>query len=190
MSKQLQGKRVAILATDGFEQAELVDPRDSLREAGAKVDVVSPEFGEILGFHHLGKGEAVKVDRFLGDTDPADYDALVVPGGLFNPDKLRTDEKALAFARHFFKAGKPVGAICHGPWVLINAGVVKGRTLTSVPSIRMDLENAGASWRDEAVVVDKGLVTSRTPKDLEAFCNKLIEEFAEGRHPQQHRSAA
>src|SRR5690606_36181693 len=178
----LTGKRVAILATDGFEQSELLDPMRAMKEHNARVDVVSPASGKVQGFKHFDKGESVGVDVALSDAKAEDYDALVIPGGLFNPDALRIDDDALAFTRAFFEAGKPVGAICHGPWVLANAGVLEGRTLTSVPNIRKDLENAGATWQDEEVVVDQGLVTSRTPDDLPAFCDKLVEEIAEGRH--------
>lgn len=187
---QLSGKHVAILATHGFEQSELLEPLRALQEHGAQVDVVSPETGELQGFEHFDKGEKVEVHAALADADPKDYDALVIPGGLFNPDALRVNEQALAFTRSFFQAGKPVAAICHGPWVLANAEVVQGRTLTSVPNIRKDLERAGAKWVDEEVVVDQGLITSRTPKDLPAFCAKLVEEVAEGRHAGQRRSAA
>lgn len=185
----LTGKRVAILATDGFEQSELTEPMRALKEHQAQVDVVSLESGRIQGFKHFDKGDEVKVDHVLSEVSAQDYDALVIPGGLFNPDALRVDDKALAFTRGFFDAGKPVGAICHGPWVLANADVLKGRTVTSVPNIRKDLENAGATWKDDEVIVDKGLVTSRTPKDLPAFCAKLVEEIAEGRHGGQRRSA-
>ncbi|KAF1687949.1 protease [Pseudoxanthomonas broegbernensis] len=185
----LTGKRVAILASDGFEESELLEPMNALREHGATVEVVSPERGSIQGLRHFDKGRSVDVDRDLAGADAADYDALVIPGGLFNPDALRHDDNAIRFTRAFFEAGKPVGAICHGPWVLVDAEVVDQRELTSVPNIRRDLENAGARWVDREVVVDQGLVTSRTPKDLPAFCAKLVEEIAEGRHPQQARSA-
>jgi protease I len=184
MSK-LAGRTVAILAADGFEESELIQPKQALEDAGATVHVVSPKDGEIQGFRHFDKGASVKVDRTVSEANPGDYNALVIPGGLFNPDALRDDDDAVAFARAFFEAGKPVGAICHGPWVLINAGVVDGREMTSVPNIRKDLENAGARWRDAEVVVDEGLVTSRTPKDLPAFCAKLVEEVGEGRHEGQ-----
>jgi protease I len=186
----LSGKRVAILATHGFEQSELTEPLRALREHEAEVDVVSPESGKLQGFKHFDKGEEVPVDTALSDADPKDYDALVIPGGLFNPDALRIDDEALAFTRSFFEAGKPVGAICHGPWVLANAGVLQGRNVTSVRNIRKDLENAGARWTDDEVVVDEGLVTSRTPDDLPAFCAKLVEEIGEGKHGGQRRSAA
>ena len=164
-----------------------------MRDAGATVDVIAPENGQIQGFRHFEKGDKVDVTRTLAEANPADYDALVLPGGLFNPDKLRMDEHALKFASAIAKAGKPLAAICHGPWILINAGLVKGRKLTSVASIRKDLENAGARWVDEEVIVDNGLVTSRTPKDLPAFNAKLIEEIAEGQHrgqAERARSAA
>lgn len=190
MSKTLSGKTIAILATDGFEQSELTAPRDALRAAGAAVEVVSLKSGSIQGFEHFDKGDQVPVDRRVADSKADSYDALVIPGGLFNPDALRADDAAIAFVRDFFSQGKPVGAICHGPWVLINADVVKGRQLTSVKSIRKDLENAGARWSDAEVVVDDGLITSRTPKDLPAFCAKLVEEIGEGRHSRQRRSAA
>jgi len=190
---RLRDKRVAIVATHGFEQDELTQPLKALRDAGATVDVIAPENGQIQGFRHFEKGDKVDVTRTLAEANPADYDALVLPGGLFNPDKLRMDEHALKFASAIAKAGKPLAAICHGPWILINAGLVKGRKLTSVASIRKDLENAGARWVDEEVIVDNGLVTSRTPKDLPAFNAKLIEEIAEGQHrgqAERARSAA
>ena len=186
----LTGKRVAILAADGFEQSELLEPMRALKEHRARVDIVSPERGRVQGFEHFDKGEQVAVDVALAEADAGEYDALVIPGGLFNPDRLRIDDRALAFTRAFFDAGKPVGAICHGPWVLANAEVLDGRTVTSVPNIRKDLENAGAKWVDDEVVVDQGLVTSRTPEDLPAFCAKLVEEIAEGKHRGQRRSAA
>jgi protease I len=184
---RLDGKRVAILATHGFEQSELTAPRDALTEAGAQVEVVSPESGEIQGFHHFDKGDKVRVDRALGEALGTDYDALVIPGGLFNPDQLRVNEEALQFTREFFEAGKPVAAICHGPWVLVNARCVKGREMTAVRTIHCDLTNAGAKVVDKEVVVDEGLVTSRTPQDLPAFCAKLVEEVAQGRRRGQQR---
>jgi len=186
---KLTGKRVAILASHGFEESELQEPLRVLRENGADVDVVSPETGTIQGMRHLDKGQSVPVDQSVVDADASDYDALVIPGGLFNPDALRADEQAIRFTRAFFEAGKPVGAICHGPWVLVNADVVDKRDLTSVPNIQRDLENAGARWMDREVVVDRGLVTSRTPDDLPAFCAKLVEEIAEGRHAGQAHPA-
>ncbi|SFN32300.1 type 1 glutamine amidotransferase domain-containing protein [Dokdonella immobilis] len=182
MNTKIQGKKVAILATHGFEESELTSPRDALKEAGATVEIVSPESGELQAFRHLEKGVKVSVDKPLTGAKAEDYDAIVLPGGLFNPDQLRVNADALKFVQAFVKAGKPVAAICHGPWILADAGALKGRKVTSVPTIRKDIENAGASWVDEAVVVDNGIVTSRTPKDLDAFNAKLIEEIAEGRH--------
>jgi protease I len=189
MAQSIEGRKVAILATHGFEQTELTEPQKALKNAGATVHVVSPEQGSIRGFQHLDPGENVTVDRALSEAKADDYDALVIPGGLYNPDELRTNEAALQFVREFFKAGKPVGAICHGPQVLISADLVKGRTLTAVAPIRKDLTNAGAKVLDQEVVTDKGLVTSRTPKDLPAFCAKLIEEIGEGRHHGQATAA-
>ena len=189
MAQQLSGKTVAILATDGFEQSELERPKSALEKAGASVDVISLKSGEIQGFQHMDKGQKVKVDHALTDVSAKDYDALVLPGGVFNPDALRTDQSAISFVRDFFADKKPVGAICHGGWTLIDAGVVEGRTLTSVKSIRTDLRNAGATVVDEEVVVDNGLVSSRTPKDLDAFCAKLVEEIGEGKHPRQTAGA-
>ena len=185
----LTGKRVAILASNGFEESELLEPLRALREHGAEVEVVSPESGSIQGMRHFDKGRSVPVDRGVGSARADDYDALVIPGGLFNPDALRHDDDSVRFTRAFFEAGKPVGAICHGPWVLVDADVVGERELTSVPNIQRDLENAGARWVDREVVVDQGLVTSRTPEDLPAFCAKLVEEIAEGRHAGQAASA-
>jgi protease I len=190
MANRLGDKRIAILATDGFEEVELTQPMDALRAEGAEVDVISNKTGEIQGFNHFDRGRKVKVDVALADADASDYDALVLPGGAHNPDQLRVDEQALAFVRAFAAAGKPIAAICHAPWILINAGLVNGRALTSWPTIREDLKNAGAKVLDEEVVVDSGLVTSRGPKDLPAFCNKLIEEIAEGFHRQQAEKAA
>lgn len=190
MDGSLKGRTVAILATHGFEQSELEVPKSALAELGAKVDVVAPKPGTIQGFSHFDKGREMPVDRTLDEVDAADYDALVLPGGVFNPDALRTDEKAIRFVRDFFGQHKPVGAICHAGWTLIDAGVVEGRRLTSVASIRTDLRNAGAIVVDEEVVVDEGLVTSRTPQDLPAFCLKLSEEIGEGRHAGQHAGDA
>jgi protease I len=189
MNRSIQGKQVAIIATHGFEQSELTEPLKALREAGATVKVISLEPGTIQGFKHFDKGEQVPVDLTIERANASDFDALVIPGGLFNPDQLRSNDKVLAFTRTLFSAGKTVAAICHGPWVLINAELVKGRKLTSVPTIRKDLENAGAKWVDEPVVSDMGLVTSRTPKDLKAFCQKVIEEIAEGLHAARRRAA-
>ena len=179
MARNLVGKRVAILATDGFEQSELADPRRALEDAGAATDIVSLRAGTIRGWKNGNWGDAFTVDKTVGQASPDDYDALVLPGGVMNPDKLRTDHDAVAFVRRFFAEGKPVGAICHGPWTLINAGVVQGRLMTSWPSLRQDLINAGARWVDEEVVVDNGLVTSRKPADIPAFDRRLIEEIGE-----------
>jgi protease I len=176
------GKRIAILATNGFEQSELEVPVQKLREAGAEVHVVSPEAGEIKGWDKDDWGRAVKVDRTLSEADAADYDALVLPGGQINPDLLRVDEEALAFVKSFWSAKKVIGAICHAPWLLVEAGIVRDRKVTSYHSIRTDVKNAGGRWEDSEVVTDQGLVTSRKPDDLPAFCAKLIEEIAEGRH--------
>jgi protease I len=181
-NERLQGKRVAVLATDGFEQVELEKPVEALRAAGAQVEVVSPRRGEIQGFNHFDKGGKVGVDRELSQADADDYDALVLPGGVINPDQLRLVPRAIEFIRAFVEADKPIAAICHGPWTLINAEGVRGRRMTSWPSLEIDLRNAGANWVDEEVVVDRGLVTSRKPEDLPAFCAKMIEEFAEGSH--------
>jgi protease I len=183
--ENLNGKRVAILATDGFEQSELLEPKKALEAAGAKVHVISLALGQIKGWDEDNWGESVDVDAVVSDVNAAEYDGLVLPGGVINPDKLRVDDAAITFVRAFFERGLPVGAICHGPWTLINAGVVDGRTLTSYKSIRLDLENAGAEWVDEEVVCQQGLVTSRTPEDLPAFCAKIIEEIAEGVHAGQ-----
>jgi protease I len=182
---QLDGKRIAILATDGFEQSELLEPKKALEQAGAKVEVVSPKQGHIRGWKMKDWGDTVPVDRPLSAARVEDFDGLVVPGGQINPDLLRVEPKAVQFVRDFFASGKPVGAICHGPWLLIEAGVIKGCRATSYHSIKTDMKNAGANWVDEPVVVDKGLVTSRKPDDLEQFSQKLIEEFAEGRHHQR-----
>jgi protease I len=183
MSEQrLSGRRVAVLATDGFEQSELEKPVEALKAAGAAVEVISPKSGQIQGMEHDQKGRMTAVDRELNSANPTDYDALVLPGGVANPDALRLEPKAIAFVRSFADAKKPIAAICHGPWTLINAEAVEGRKMTSWPSLEADLRNAGAQWVDEEVVVDDGLVTSRKPDDLPAFCAKMIEEFAEGRH--------
>jgi len=180
--KDLSSKRVAIVATDGFEQSELVEPKKALEAAGATTEVISLQSGRIRGWAGKDWGDEVAVDAVIDDASADDYDALVLPGGVMNPDKLRTNDAVLAFVRAFFEQGKPVGAICHGPWTLINAGVVKGRHLTSWPSLQADLQNAGATWTDEEVVSQDGLVTSRKPADLPAFNRKLIEEIAEGVH--------
>jgi protease I len=178
----IQGKRVAILATDGFEQSELIELRNALEQAGARCTIVSPKTGEIRGWKGKDWGDTVRVDKTLDECSPQDFDALVLPGGQINPDKLRMEEKAVRFVRQFVEAAKPVGAICHGPWLLVEADVVRGRKVTSYESIKTDMKNAGAEWVDEEVVVDNGLVTSRKPDDIPAFCQKLIEEIAEGRH--------
>ena len=189
MAHDLNGRTIAILATDGFEQSELTEPRRALKEAGASVHVVSPKPGSIRGWDETDWGDEVPVDVALADARPEDYDGLVLPGGQINPDKLRLEPQAVDFVRAFFAAGKPVGAICHGPWLLVEADVARGRTLTSFASIKTDLKNAGANWVDREVVVDQGLVTSRNPGDLGAFNAKLIEEFAEGRHEARRRRA-
>jgi protease I len=186
MSDRLQGKKIAFLTSnEGVEQVELTEPLKAVREAGAEAELLAPEAGEIQAFNHLDKGDSFDVDRVVGEADPGEYDGLVLPGGVANPDQLRTKPDALQFVRGFFEAGKPVGVICHGPWTLIDAGVAEGRTLTSWPSLQTDLQNAGAQWVDEEVHVDQGLVSSRKPDDLEAFNAKIVEEFAEGVHEGQ-----
>lgn len=182
MSTNFQGKKVAILATHGFEESELTNPRDVLRAARASVGMVSPESGELQAFRHTEKCRKVTIDTARGRARTEDDDALVLPGGLFNPDQLRVNADALEFVQAFVRAGKPVAAICHGPWILADAGATKDRKVTSLPTIRKDIENAGASCSDEEVVVDNGIVASRPPKELDAFNAKLIEEFGEGRH--------
>jgi protease I len=179
--------RIAILATDGYERSELREPLAKLRERGAKVEVLSVKPGEIRSWDKGDWGDSVQVDRLVGEAGPEDYDALVLPGGQINPDKLRTEEAAVRFVRDFASTGKPLAAICHGPWLLVEAGVAKGRNVTSWPSVRTDLVNAGAKWQDREVVVDQGIVTSRNPGDIPAFVDKIVEEVEEGRHA---RSAA
>ncbi len=179
---KLDGRKVAVLATDGFEQVELTKPVEALRAEGAEVEIVAPKSGQIQGFNHHDKGQQVTVDRELSQADAASYDAIVLPGGVINPDALRLEPKAIDFIRSFAQAGKPIAAICHGPWTLINADAVDGKRMTSWPSLEADLKNAGADWVDQEVVVDQGLVTSRKPDDLPAFCAKMVEEFAEGVH--------
>jgi protease I len=186
----LQNKRIAILAADGFEQVELEKPRKALEEAGATTEIVSPSSGSIQGMQHDQPGDKVAVDVPLDEADAGNYDALMMPGGLINPDTLRTNKLALEFVRRFFADGKPVAAICHAPWVLIDAGLVKGRTLTSWPAIKTDVKNAGGDWVDREVVVDHGLVTSRRPDDIPAFNAKMIEEFSEGIHAEQAAAAS
>lgn len=185
MNNKLNGKKVAILATNGFEQVELFEPKKALEEAGAEVSIVSLESGEIKGWDKTDWGKSIKVDLTVDQADADDFDALQLPGGVMNPDKLRMNDKAVNFVKSFFTAGKPVAAICHAPWTLIEADVVKGKTLTSWASLQTDLENAGAKWVDQEVVVDNGLVTSRKPDDIPAFNKKMIEEFAEGKHSKQ-----
>jgi protease I len=185
MAKRIDGKRVALLVTEGFEQVELTEPRKALEEAGADVRLVSPAGGRVRAWKHTDWGDEFDVDLPLSAARVEDFDALVLPGGVLNPDKLRMDEDAVGFVRDFFGASKPVAAICHGPWMLVEADVVRGRKVTSYPSIRRDLENAGATWVDEEVVVDEGLVTSRKPDDLPAFNRKMVEAIAEGIHAGQ-----
>ena len=182
MSRKLDGKKVAILVADFFEQVEMTQPYAALKEAGAEVKIVSPKSGQIQGMNHANKAEKFNVDLELDRANPSEFDALMIPGGTMNPDTLRSTPKALEFTRHFFREGKPVAAICHGPWVLIDAGVVSGRKLTSWPAIQTDVKNAGGNWVDQEVVVDNGLVTSRKPDDLPAFNRKMIEEICEGKH--------
>jgi len=180
MTKELNTKRVAILAMDGFEQVELTKPKAALEAAGAQVDIVSPQDDQIQGWHHFDKGDFFPVDVPLSEVDTQNYDALLLPGGVANPDQLRTQSEAVAFVQSFFAADKPVAAICHAPWTLIEADVVKSRSLTSWPSLKTDLKNAGANWIDQEVVVDNGLVTSRNPDDIPAFNQKMVETFAVG----------
>ncbi len=181
-NKKLHGKRIAFLATNGFEQSELTEPWENIKAAGATVELVSPTPGCIQGMHHDQFGDKFPVDKTIDEVDAADYDGLVLPGGVANPDTLRMNGECVRFVRDFFKSAKPVAAICHGPWILIEADVVYDRVVTSWPSLKTDLINAGARWIDKAVVCDQGLVTSRNPDDLPAFCDKAIEEFAEGTH--------
>jgi protease I len=185
MADELKGKKIAFLFTEGAEQAEVKEPLKAVKEAGANVDIVSLEKGEIEMWEHFDKGEKIEADKAVSDADASDYDGLVLPGGVANPDQLRADEDAVKFVRAFFEQDKPVGSICHGPWLLVEAGAAKGRKVTSFASIKTDLTNAGAEWVDEEVVVDNGLVTSRKPDDLPAFCAKIVEEFAEGKHEQK-----
>jgi protease I len=183
MSQELTGKRVAILVTDGFEQVEMTAPRKALDDAGAVTTLISPKSGQVQGWNHEDKGDRFPVDQDLQSANANDYDALLLPGGVANPDQLRMIPKAVEFTKSFFLAHKPVAAICHGPWLLAEAGVLRGHTLTSWPSLKTDLTNAGAKWKDAAVVVDRGLVTSRKPDDIPAFNQKMIEEFS---HLQVH----
>jgi protease I len=185
MANRLEGKKVAFIATDGVEQVELTEPWKAVEKEGGTPELIALESGEIQGFEHLDKGDTFPVDKTAADARSEDYDGLVLPGGVANPDFLRTDADVVRLVREFFKAGKPVAAICHGPWTLVEADVVRGRTLTSWPSLRTDIRNAGGHWVDEEVRVDAGLVTSRKPDDLPAFCDKAVEEICEGRHEQQ-----
>ncbi len=189
MAGKLEGKTIAFLATEGVEQVELTDPWKAVQDAGGTAELISLEAGEVQAFNHLDKADTFPVDHTAGEADASRYDGLVLPGGVANPDQLRADEDAVAFVRAFFEDAKPVAVICHGPWTLIDAGVVTGRTLTSWPSLKTDLRNAGANWVDEEVHVDEGLVSSRKPDDLPAFCEKLVEEFCEGRHEGQRQRA-
>jgi protease I len=188
VADKLQGKRVAFLATDMVEQVELTEPWRAVQEAGATPELISLEEGEIQGFNHYDKADTFKVDKTVEEARADDYDALVLPGGVGNPDTLRADENAVQFVRDFFEQQKPVGAICHGPWLLVEAGVVRDRKVTSWPSLQTDIRHAGGEWVDERVVVDHGLVTSRKPDDLPAFNEKIVEEFCEGKHAEQSPS--
>jgi protease I len=189
VADELQGKRVAFLvANEGIEQVELTEPWKAVEEAGGEPELIAPDAGKAQAFNHLDKADEFDVDKTVADADASDYDGLVLPGGVANPDLLRTDEDAVAFTKSFFEDGKPVAAICHGPWTLVEADVVRDRTLTSWPSIQTDIRNAGGNWVDEEVHVDSGLVTSRKPDDLEAFCSKMVEEIAEGVHVEQREA--
>ncbi|HEY3182317.1 MAG TPA: type 1 glutamine amidotransferase domain-containing protein [Gaiellaceae bacterium] len=187
--KPLQGKKVAIIAADMVEQVELVEPRKALDEVGATTELISIKPGEIQGFNHFDPADKLKVDKTIDEADASDYDALMIPGGVGNPDQLRMDENVVSFVQEFFNSGKPIAAICHAPWVLVEAGIVRGRKLTSWPSLQTDIRNAGGNWVDQEVVVDQGLVTSRKPDDIPAFNKKMIEEFAEGKHERPRVSA-
>jgi protease I len=189
MAGKLDGKTIAFLATEGVEQVELTEPWKAVEDAGGRPELISLEEGEVQAFNHLDKGDTFRADRAVADADASAYDGLVLPGGVANPDFLRADENAVAFVRAFFDQAKPVAAICHGPWTLVEADVLRGRTITSWPSVKTDIRNAGATWVDEQVHVDQGLVSSRKPDDLPAFCAKLVEEFCEGKH-EGHRASA
>jgi protease I len=183
MSDELKGKKIAIIATDGVEQVELVKPREAVEAAGAETELISLETGKIQAMNSdIEPADEFDVDKAVSDARPEDYDAVILPGGTVNADKLRADDTVVSFAQEIFKAGKPVGVICHGPWTLVEADLVRDRTITSYPSLQTDIRNAGGTWVDEEVVVDQGLVSSRKPDDLPAFCAKIVEEFAEGRH--------
>ncbi|HET9120429.1 MAG TPA: type 1 glutamine amidotransferase domain-containing protein [Solirubrobacterales bacterium] len=190
MPGELQGKRIAFLmANEGVEQIEYFEPRRAVEEAGAEVEVISTESGEVQGFEHLDKGETWKVDKTTSEAKASDYDGVVLPGGVANPDNLRTDDDAIRFLREIFAAGKPAGVICHAPWMLVEADLVDGREVTSWPSLQTDIRNAGGNWVDKEVVVDSGLVTSRKPDDIPAFNSKIVEEFGEGVHDEQREKA-
>ncbi|HJR57856.1 MAG TPA: type 1 glutamine amidotransferase domain-containing protein [Vicinamibacterales bacterium] len=191
MANELRNKRVAVLVDNGFEQSELMKPKQALQDAGATAEIVSPQTGKVKGWQQANWGDEFPVDVALEQAKPESYDALLLPGGVMNPDKLRANATAVRFVKHFVETGKPIAAICHGPWTLIEAGAVRGRKVTSWPSLQTDLRNAGAQWVDQEVVVDMGLVTSRKPDDIPAFNRKMVEEFAEGRHqPQKDRDLA
>jgi protease I len=183
MASELKGKRIAFLvAQEGVEEVELTKPWEAVKQAGATPELIAPKEGEVQAMNHLDKSSTFPVDRTLADAQPGDYDGVVLPGGVANPDELRTEARAVSFLRGFFSEGKPVGVICHGPWTLVEADLVRDRTITSWPSLKTDIRNAGGNWVDEEVVVDEGLVSSRKPDDLPAFCAKIVEEFAEGEH--------
>ena len=188
MAGKLAGKTIAFLAAEGVEQVELTDPWEAVEQAGGTPELVSLEPGQVQAFNHLDKGDTFTVDRTVGEASASDYDGLVLPGGVANPDLLRMDQDAVSFVRSFFEEAKPVAVICHGPWTLVEADVVRGRKLTSWPSLQTDIRNAGGTWVDEEVVVDQGLVSSRKPDDLPAFCAKMVEELCEGKHEAQRRS--
>lgn len=190
MANELQGKRIAILAADGVEEVELTKPREAAQQAGAKTEIVSNTSGTIQAVNGMNKAGQLLVDRTVDQVQASDYDALILPGGVANPDRMRQDDRAAQFVRAFFEQRKPVAAICHGPWMLVEADVVRGRTLTSWPSLQTDIRNAGGNWEDVEVDTDHGLITSRKPADLPAFCRKMVEEFAEGQEQLQRTSAA
>jgi protease I len=190
VANELQGKKIAFLvAPEGVEQVELTEPWEAVRNAGATPELLSTDSGEVQAFNHLDKADTFPVDRVVSEASASEYDGLVLPGGVANPDFLRMDEAAVHFVRSFFEQGKPVGVICHGPWTLVEADVLRGRTITSWPSLQTDIRTAGGTWVDEEVVTDEGLVSSRNPDDLPAFCAKIVEEFAEGVHEEQKQSA-